>query len=190
MENYLIFYQASSRINQNPNRSLFYCLNLVYQEKKMCKKSICAIFLIFTVSSMTLFAQQTERITYEEVRSDGTFGRTVTVNAIFFGWAQRQVYYEGDLQVTYQTSCLFNSDKWTDWELAGRRPALTFTLQDYYQARQIGYNLHPRAGIKYFVKGREVVMILSIPNGKGSPIWWDKSGNSVHLFYEIYVIEP
>jgi len=49
------------------------------------KKVFTALVLCLTRG---VFAQQLEKLTYEELKTDGTIGRTVTVEVYFLGWRQ------------------------------------------------------------------------------------------------------
>ena len=153
----------------------------------MKKYFLLGIFSLKLIVS--LFAQQSERITYQELRPDDTY-RDITVNAIFMGWAQRQFYLEGNFLVTYECTRLINEDEWSDWHLVGRQPAYYSTLRGNYDNLLRSYYQYPRAGIKIYYDGHEIIVMPNIPKGKSSPIWWRDDGRAYFLFQEMYLIVP
>jgi len=154
----------------------------------MKKYFLLGIFSLKLIVS--LFAQQSERITYQELRADGTYVRDITVNAIFMGWAQRQFSLDGNFLVTYECTRLTNEDKWSDWHLVGREPALSLTLRGYYDNLLRQYSRYPRVGIKIYYNGYEILVMASIPNGRSFPIWWRDDGRAIFLFQKMYLIAP
>ena len=144
---------------------------------------------IFSLISISLFAQQTERITYQELRANGTY-RDITVNAIFMGWAHREFSLDGNFLVTYQCDRLTNEDKWSDWRLVERQPSPYSTLRGYYDFLIRSYFQYPRLGIKSYYNEYEILAMPSIPNGRSSPIWWREDGRAIFLFQKMYLIVP
>jgi len=157
------------------------------------KKKAFTILVLMVILTKGIFAQQLEkltleRLTYEELKTDGTIGRTVTVEAYFVGWEQRVTSMEGNYIVTYSCARLYNGE-WSDWEFSERTPAMLSTLNQYFWTLQRVYNLHPRAGVKYFYNGMETIKIWAIPDGKASPFWWAENGKSFFSFYKFYAIK-
>jgi len=152
------------------------------------KKKVFTALVLGVILTRGIFAQQLERLTYEEFKTDGTYGRTVTVEAVFLGWLQQEIFMEGNYTVIYQCFCPYNG-KWSDWELAGREPAIVPTLRQAYNLLQEQYMLHPRAGMKFYMNGLEGIKISSIPDLHASPIWWSESGRSYYMFFKLYLIK-
>jgi len=153
------------------------------------KKKLFITLVFGVILTRGIFAQQGERLTYEEVNLNGTYGRTITVEAIFIGYMQSQAYLEGNKLVQYQSFKLISDDKWTSWELAGKLPSIYSNLGEVFYIFQQLYISHPRAGLKKYVNNKEIIQIPSIPNGEASPIWWAKDGESVFTFYKLYVLK-
>jgi len=145
---------------------------------------------IFSLISISLFSQQTERITYQELRADGTYVRDITVNAIFMGWGQRELSLDGNFLVTYECTRLINEYEWSDWHLVGRQPAFYSTLRGNYDNLLRQYSQYPRFGIKIYYNGYEILVMASIPNGNSSPIWWRDDGRAFFIFQKMYLIVP
>jgi hypothetical protein len=153
----------------------------------MKKYFLLGIFSLKLIVS--LFSQQTERITYQELRPGGTY-RDITVNAIFFGWGQREFSLDGNFLVTYECSRLINENEWSDWRYVERQPAFYSTLRGNYDNMLRAYYQYPRAGIKIYYDGYEILVMASIPNGGSSPIWWRDDGRAYFLFQRMYLIVP
>jgi len=153
------------------------------------KKKIFTALVLVVILTRGIFAQQIERLTYEEFKTDGTYGRTVTVEALFLGWLQQEIFMEGNYTVTYQCMRLYDGE-WLDWEFAGRLPAMVPTLMQAYNLLQQQYNLHPRAGMKFNVYGWEGIKIAAIPDRHASPLWWSENGRSFYMFFKLYIIKP
>jgi len=151
------------------------------------RRKYLLLFLFGGIAINTVFAQQLERITYEEMRSDNSFGRTVTVDAYFLGWSQQEVFLEDGTQVIYESFCPVNGE-WSDWELLGRMPTFAPTLRLAFDWTQRDYNSHPKAAKILYFNGMQTIRLLSIPNKQTSPIWWSQSGKSFYIFYKIYVL--
>jgi len=153
------------------------------------KKKIFIVMIMLEIFTNGIYAQQWEKLTYEELKTDGTYGRIVTVDAIFLGYVQHEIFLEGNLQVTYECWCPVKGE-WSDWILLGKQPARTLTITQTYDLLQSEYNRHPKAGIKSYMNGIEVITIMAIPNGRSSPIWWETNGESIFTFHKIYAIKP
>lgn len=136
-----------------------------------------------------IFAQEVERLTFTEFRSDGILIGNVTVNAIFLLWTQQNVSYEGDLVVTYEKFSTNGSD-WSDWELLSKQPALMSSLSLLYNFLLRKYNEYPRGAIRIYFDNGQAVRIHTIPVGHTSPYWWSKDGRSYNVMYKFYVILP
>jgi hypothetical protein len=150
----------------------------------MKKHFLLGIFSLMSIVS--LFAQKSERITYQEIRHGETYIRDVTVNAVFVGWVQDWHYLDGNFKVAMSSFCPYNGE-WSDWELIEKAPATD--LLSIYNVMSKTFFQYPRLGIKvYYNNGTEVIKILDIPNEKASPIWWGKDGRSFYIFYKIYRI--
>jgi len=148
--------------------------------------------LLFLFGGMVInavFAQQLERITYEEMRSDNSFGRTVTVDAYFLGWSQQEVFWEDGIQAVYECFCPIDGE-WSDWELMGKMPAIAPTLRLAFDWIQRDYNAHPKGAKIMYLNGTQSIRLLSIPDRQTSPIWWSKTGKSFYMFYKIYLLNP
>jgi len=154
----------------------------------MKKKGFTALVLVVILTG-GIFAQQLERLTYEELKTDGTIGRTVTVEAYFMAWQQQEHFMEGNYLVIYQCMRPFNGE-WSDWEFAERSPAMLLTLSQYYNTLQREYNLHPKSGMKFYQNGMEFIKMLAIPDRRSSPFWWAENGQSFFMFHKLYLIKP
>jgi len=157
------------------------------------KNKAFTVLILGVILTRGILAQQLEkfpleRLTYEELKTDGTIGRTVTVEAYFLGWEQRETSMEGNYIVTYSCGRPYNGE-WSDWEFSERIPAMLLTLIQYYNTIQREYNLHPKSGMKYYLNGMETVKIWAIPSGKASPFWWAENGKSFFSFYKFYAIK-
>jgi hypothetical protein len=68
---------------------------------------------------------------------------------------------------------------------------VTPTIRDAFYGSQQIYKTHPRGSkVDYLMNGIPVIMLMSIPKGETSPIWWNKNGNSFYIFYEFYALQP
>jgi len=152
------------------------------------KKKILMVFVLTVSIISEIFAQQLEKITYEELLPDGNIGRTITVEAYHIGWQQQETRLENGMQVYYQTTC-FLDNEWSDWKLNGRQPAFVSTIRQLFDMFSKEYTAHPKAAIKYYLNDMEIILMLSIPNGKVAPFWWSQSGNSYYTFYKMYVMK-
>jgi len=153
------------------------------------KKKVFTALVLAVIFTRGIFAQQLERLTYEELKTDGTIGRTVTVEAYFLAWQQHEIFMEGNFLVTYSYMRLYNGD-WGDRHFAQREPAMVPTLREQYTTLQQVYNLHPKMGMKlYLDNGLEVIRMLAIPTGHSSPFWWAETGRSFFTFFKLYAIK-
>lgn len=139
------------------------------------------------MSASALFSQEVRRITYTEMRPDGTIGRTVTVDAVFLGWRQERFTLEGNLLVTHSTIRLVGSDEWTAWELAGRQPAGT-TLRHMFDEGLRQHSLHPRSSMIFPMSGVQTIRIRTTPDGRPSPMWWRDDGRAFYIFNRLYML--
>ena len=151
-------------------------------------RGLILIAVIFTVS-MSLFAQEIERVTFQEVNPNGRSSRDVTVNAIHMGWEQQRITIEGNLQITYRSWNILDQG-WTEWEIVQRSPALTTNISEQYQAVLEVFYSYPRAGLRIFSDGIEIIRMWHPPNGKPFPIWWAEDGRSYYAFFKLYAIVP
>jgi len=154
------------------------------------KKKIFTALVLVVILTRGIYAQQIERLTYLEVKSDGTAGRTVTVKASFLGWEQHNIFMEGNYEVSYlRTRKFMGNGEWSGWEFAGKQPAMLLNLNQKYWTLQREYNRYPNAGVKFhYANGIEVLRILAIADGKSSPFWWAENGQSFFIFFKIYLI--
>jgi len=97
---------------------------------------------------------------------------------------------EGNFEVSYRRTRRFGENgEWSDWEFAGKQPAMLLNLNQKYWTLQREYNLYPKAGMKFhYEDGIEIVRILAIADGKSSPFWWAENGQSFFIFLKIYLI--
>jgi hypothetical protein len=153
----------------------------------MKKKVFTALFLAVSMTN-GIYAQQLEKLTYEEFRTDGTYGRFITVEAIFAGWLIQQIFMEGNYEVTYQCFRPYNEDKWSDWEFAQKKPAMVSSLLLQYQLLQKGYNLHPKSGMKFYLGYAEAIKMWDIHDRAASPFRWAEDGKSFFIYYKLYLI--
>jgi len=149
--------------------------------------------IIFLINFLLLIyfshAQEIERITFQELRADGRYLRDITVNAIHIGWQQQNLSLEGNFQITYDTSNIFDQG-WTEWRLAQRSPALITNIGELYRATLQAFSDYPRAGRIALVDGFEIIRMFSTPNRRTSPIWWAEDGKSFNVFFSLYAIVP
>ena len=151
-------------------------------------KKIFITLILSICFTFGIYAQQIERLTFTDMRSDGTIIGNVTVNAVFMAWTQQRTSIENGMQVLYERVHLPN-DKWSDWELQGREPA-RFTLRQTYDVLLRQYNITPRASVRLHTQGLQAVRIMTIPDGRGSPMWWSDDGRSFNVMYEFWAIIP
>lgn len=148
------------------------------------RKLLLGLFFMVT-SVMFLYSQDWERVTYLEIRSDGSRGNTRTVDAMFFASIQMEIVLEGNNLAIYQ-SVNYNGE-WSDWELTQRQP-MRGTIREHHDAFRRDYELYPNWGTVFQWGGVNVLRMLDIPRGKSSPIWWSTTGNSYFAFYKVYII--
>jgi hypothetical protein len=155
--------------------------------------------LLFLIFCGSIYAQQTERITYYDFNEN----RHITINKAFFvGNIQtyRTVSNPGSASpklLAYMSLCLFDSNtgkwgEWSGWELGSTMPL---------QAYENGSVLTTICGIKIgqlqregtcgeqsrIIDGWKIVQILTKPTGSSSPIWFDAKGY-LNEFYNVYAI--
>jgi hypothetical protein len=151
--------------------------------------------IVFTVLVLTIgincgiFAQEIQRLTFEDRRSDGVIVGTVTVNAVFLAWSQQRVSIENNLQV-YRERGSQDGIVWSDWQVMSREPTHVPTLRQLYDVLLGEYNRHPRSAVRLNMQGRQAVRIPTIPEGRSSPFWWTEDGKSFNILYEFWVIMP
>jgi len=158
----------------------------------MKKKFIILLFLSL-IFSFEVFSQQKEKITFTELRVDGTFMGTVTVNAILFGWSQQKMSIENGFWVTHESFYPAEwsplEKRWSDWELVNREPSPVRTIRQLYDTMLSQYVKYPRASMRLKASdGSQVIRLMAIPNRHSSPLWWSEDGKSVYIFYEVYKI--
>jgi hypothetical protein len=151
--------------------------------KKIVFFSILAIGL-----ASGLFAQEIQRLTFTDMRSDGTIIGTVTVNAIFLTWKQHNISLENGMQITYGREYI--KGEWTPWELMQREPAYVLTLRQIYDGLLRQYNITPRASVRLYFQGIQFIRIMTIPSGRSSPMWWSDDGRSFNIMFETWAIIP
>ena len=154
----------------------------------MNKKGLLIIVLFVFISVALLFAQQVERITFTELRTDGSVGRTRTVDAVLVGWIQEEHSMQGNFKVTYQTSRLVDGE-WTDWELSERQP-MSISLRQQFDMLQRAYNTHTNIGMIFPMGSVNGLKMAAIPTGRSSPFWWSNNGNSIMALYKVYAVRP
>jgi hypothetical protein len=153
------------------------------------KKRIFTVLILLTSINCGTFAQEVEKLTFVERRTDGTITGTVTVDAIFVYMEQHKISIEGGLQVTYSSA--YYKDEWSDWELVSRQPAMTPTIRQLYDIGVKEWTKNPRASVRINMgNGIQAVRIGSIPKGKSTPFWWSDDGKSFYIFFEVYAIMP
>jgi hypothetical protein len=155
-------------------------------------KKRLVITLVLIVSSMTgAFAQQTQRLTFTDMRSDGTIIGDVTVNAVFMGWTQQRISIENGMTVTRESVNIYGSNEWSPWEIMRREPPLGPTLRQEYDMILRQYNRTPRAAVRIHLQGGvQAVRIATIPNNASSPMWWSEDGRSFNILNEVWAIVP
>jgi hypothetical protein len=153
----------------------------------MKRECFTSLFL-FIVAVMGLFGQNFERVTYIELKPDGTYVGTRTVEAALLGWSQQQFTIEGNFIVTYSTLCLVGGN-WSNWELAERQPA-RYSLNDIYDSFIETYSRYPNMGTIYNINNNRVLYIFDIPSGNSRPFWWSTDGRSIFTFRKVYGIKP
>jgi len=157
------------------------------------KKKSMALVIIIIISLLfvnLIFAQEIERLTFTDMRSDGTIIGTVTVNAIFITWTQQRFFIENGMQVTRESVYLVDLDDWSPWEIVDRRPSYALTLMQIYNMGQSQYNRAPRGATRIHTQGVQAVRIMVIPEGRSSPLWWTEDGMSYNILYEVWAILP
>jgi len=152
------------------------------------KKKCFFVGIFGLMSFTTIFAYETIRLTFDEIRSDGVFLRTRTVDAVFMGWIQHVTFLERDTKVTYHSFRPHNGE-WDDWELAGRVPA-RLSLTRHFDTLRREYYSRPRMSVPTIAQGFETIRMLSIPDGRVSPFWWGQDGRSFYTFFRVYVVMP
>ena len=156
----------------------------------MKKKVLVLMVLSLTLLPFNLFAQDIEKLTFTERRSDGFVIGAVTVNAIYSGLTQQKISLENNFQVIQQRLQNLVNNNWTDWELLERSPARALTLTQIYDAVIKDYNMYPRGAIRINYYGLQFVRIYKIPNGRSSPFWWSDDGKSFNIMFEFWMIMP
>jgi len=153
----------------------------------MIKKVFFTLILSLSII-LGISAQQIERLTFTDMRSDGTIIGNVTVNAVFMAWTQQRVSVENGMQVLRERVHLPN-DRWADWEVMERSPA-RLTISQTYDVLLRQFNRTPRASVRLHTQGIQAVRIMTIPDGRGSPLWWSEDGRSFNVMYEFWAIIP
>ena len=153
----------------------------------MNKIIITALVLLVSINS-GIFAQNFQRVTYTELRADGSYVGTRTVEAVLLGWSQQRITIEGNYIVTYQAFCPVDGN-WSNWELSERQPA-RFTLNQIYDSFRETYSRYPNMGTIFNINSNKALYIFDIPSGKSVPYWWDTDGRSVCTFRKVYGIKP
>jgi len=151
---------------------------------------LLALSLCFTFE---IFSQQKQKLTFTDLREDGSIIGTVTVNAVFFSWNQQRISIENGLLVTRERVYLAEWGKdgvWSDWELMAKQPSQGYSISRFFYAAQDLYIKHPRGVMRMYFNGYQAIRLMTIPNGYTSPIWWGEDGNSFYAFYKSYVIIP
>ena len=143
-------------------------------------------FFFLITSSIILSAQNIERITYIEINNAGTYGRTITVNAMLVGWEQHQITMEGNYRVVYTTSCQVGGE-WGSWNLLQREP-YSISLRQQYDAFLAEYSRVSNTGMIFPFGNINALRMCDIPRGQSKPIWWGQDGRSFYIFYKIYII--
>jgi len=149
-------------------------------------KKIFIFYCLFIFSSIILYSQNVERITYVDIGPTGSQRNTRTVNVIFVGWLQRMIKQEGNLITFYDSFC-FVDGEWSDWELNSRSPMQT-TLFQYYEIAVSSYALVPNQGDIIQGRGFDFIQMPAIPQGQTRPFWWAKDGKSFFAFYKLYAV--
>jgi len=155
----------------------------------MRKKLLVILLLMFSLTG-GVYAQKTERLTFTELRPDGTPIGNVTVNAILIGWSQQNVSLEGNLLVVYESYFEKGSSDWSEWRLMTKQPSLILSIRTLYDTTLNIYITQPRAGIRINLNNVQVVRIMTIPDRRSSPCWWSNDGKSYYVMYENWAIIP
>jgi len=148
------------------------------------------IFVLMLMPVLFIYTQNVERLTFTELRPDGTPIGNVTVNAVLIGWSQQNIYLEGNLLVIYESYCQKGSSDWSDWRLMSKQPSLILSLRALYDTTINLYIKQPRGGIRINLNNVQVVRIMKIPDRNSSPCWWSNDGRSYNVFYENWAIIP
>ncbi|MDR0473568.1 MAG: hypothetical protein LBH43_07860 [Treponema sp.] len=152
------------------------------------KKRIFTVLVLVASINCVISAQEIERLTFTERRSDGTIVGNVTVNAVFMGWSQQRVTIENGMQITQESFNIRGSNEWSPWEIMQRAPAYMPTLRQMYDLLLGEYNRHPRSAIRLHMQGIQGVRIMTIRSGSSSPMWWSDDGKSFNVLYEFWAI--
>jgi len=154
-------------------------------------KKVLFVTLVLSVTlTAGVFAQEIERLTFTERRSDGTIVGNVTVNAIFMGWSQQRVTIENGMQIIRESVNILGSNEWSPWEIMQRAPAHVPTLRQMYDLLLGEYNRYPRSAVRLHMQGIQAVRIMTIRSGSSSPMWWSDDGKSFNALYEFWAIMP
>jgi len=153
-------------------------------------KKYLFIFVLMLMPVLFIYSQNVERLTFTELRPDGTLIGNVTVNAVFIGWSQQNVSLEGNLLVIYERYYQKGSSDWSDWKLSSKQPSLIPSLRALYDTTLNIYINQPRGAIRANLNNVQVVRIMTIPNGNSSPCWWSNDGRSYNVMYENWAIKP
>lgn len=152
-------------------------------------KKYLVVFILVSCVTFGTFAQQTEKLTFVDRRSDGTIIGPVTVNAIFISWNMQKVSIENNLQVIRES--VYNNNTWSDWQIVGREPARVSSIRQLYDIILGEYNRYPRSATRLNMQnGIQAVRLMSIPTGRSSPMWWNDDGRSFNVMYEFWAIIP
>lgn len=154
----------------------------------MKKKIFMVLILIISINS-GIFAQQTERLTFTEISSDGTIIGTVTVNAAFAGFLQKWVSIENNMQVVRESAYTNANGVWSDWGPKKKEPAILPTIRQIFDSILRDYHRYPRGAVRWYLKGIPFVNIMTIPDGRISPLWWNDDGKSFFIMYEVWAIK-
>ena len=135
------------------------------------------------------FSQEIQKLTFLDMRSNGTIIGNVTVNAVFMFWSQQRVSIENGMQIRRES--LNINGEWSPWEIMGREPAIVPTIRQAYDLTMQEYNRYPRAAVRINMQeGIQAVRIMSIPYNRSSPLWWSDDGKSFNIFCEVWAIMP
>lgn len=156
--------------------------------------------LLFLIFCGSIYAQQTERITYYDFNAN----RRITVNkALFMGNIQilRRISNPGSVQpklLAYMSLCLFDPNtskwgEWSEWELASTMPLRAYEdgssiLSSIVVLKREHLQREVTCGEQSQISGGwNVIQILVRPSGGSSPIWFDADGD-LREFYNLYAI--
>ena len=150
------------------------------------KKKFFVVMILAAGFAVEVFAQQVQRVTYTEMRPDGTVGRTVTVDAVFIDWLQQRFTLEGNFLVVHSTIRPVDGE-WSAWELSSRQPTST-TLRHLFDEAVRHHSSHPRSSLIFPIRGTQTIRIRTTPDGHSSPMWWRNDGRAFYIFFRRYAI--